>query len=146
MGIGQPGGFDDLGVIALRAEAGDVFGNRAVKQLHPLWQIPDIAAQVGRIILIKRSAIQPDFATRDPPGTRQGPRKGRFARPGWSDHANRLTRLHGKRNKPQCRDGFTGRHDSGLNHVQLGLGGRQGCSCLFWWHLGQQLPKVLPAL
>ena len=38
-------------------QAGDIFSDRAVKQVHLLRQIANIAAQNIRIILIKRSTI-----------------------------------------------------------------------------------------
>ena len=72
MGIGLLRGIHHHGVIGFGLQAGDVVGNRAVKQRHPLRQIADITAQHIGFILIERRAIQPHLATGGAPDPGQG--------------------------------------------------------------------------
>ena len=54
------------------AEPGDVLGDGAVEQLHPLRQVADMLPQDDRVVLLQRRAAQPDHPARRPPDAGDG--------------------------------------------------------------------------
>ena len=72
---GALGSLDDFGGIGIVLQAGNIFGNRAVKKGDTLGQIPKIAAQNIRIVMIKAGPIQTHIAPCWPPNPNQRPRQ-----------------------------------------------------------------------
>ena len=84
---------DDFFGIGVHCQSCDVFGDCAVKQLHALGQITDMVPQGIWFIVVKRCAIQSNFATCRSPHACDCSGQSRFARTRGADNAHRTPGL-----------------------------------------------------
>ena len=87
------GGGDDGAAVGLRVHARNVVGDGAVEQADILRQVAHMGAQVRRLPLIERGAIQAHRAAGQRPDAGEGAGEGGFSRAARADDAEALPRL-----------------------------------------------------
>ena len=75
------------------AKARNVFGQRALQQLHPLRQIAQVRPQLGLVPSVHISAVQADLAADGGPQAHQQFGQGGFARSRGANDSDHLTGL-----------------------------------------------------
>ena len=82
--------------VRLYAHPGDVLGNGAVEQLDCLRDEADMLAELVRVPMVERGAVEPHATMRRPPDAHERAYQRGLAGAARTDDAQRLTRLEGE--------------------------------------------------